>query len=77
MTTAPQCLVCEVPLERGFVADHTYGEYRVARWCAGDPERSWLGGEARGSQVRQGLKISAWRCPSCGRVELFALPSPE
>ncbi len=70
------CLRCDVPLEPGFIADSAHAAILQARWCAGEPRpASFLGmslGEVSPSHLARALKITAQRCPSCGRLELFA-----
>lgn len=70
------CLRCNIPLEPGFIADSGYAVIMQARWCPGEPQPSWFTGEIRSSQVKQGLKIDAHRCPQCGRLELVADTEP-
>jgi len=40
------------------------------QWISGEPERSfWFGLKLSG---RKQLTVSAYRCPRCGRLEVFA-----
>ena len=68
-----ECLRCRSPMERGFIFDFT-GESRgtVAQWMAGVPTKSfWAGVKVDSDQL---LPIAAFRCVSCGFLELHARP---
>jgi hypothetical protein len=76
MATQPlTCLICDVPMETGFVIDKADGDLpTVAEWMQGPPETNFvwrldLGLKTKG---RNRLPITALRCPKCGRVDLFA-----
>lgn len=71
------CLSCEVPMEVGFLLDRTHAALMQARWCEGVPKPSFFGGELSSKQAKEGLRVTTYRCPSCGRLESFALPEPE
>jgi hypothetical protein len=62
-------------------ADH--GGVACTVWHPGAPttvKKSWAERLASPGGIRYGvdevLAIDAWRCPGCGRVELFALRRP-
>lgn len=76
MSTQPlTCLICETPMQPGFVLDRGGNAHHVAEWIQGEPEKSfWLGLKTKG---RQALPITALRCPTCGRVDLFAFDPPK
>jgi hypothetical protein len=60
-------------MEQGFTVDrshHSFGQ--PTKWVSGAPERSLLFGVRTGGG-RKRLTLSAYRCPHCGRVELYAL----
>lgn len=71
-------------MEQGFIPESTAGGFFVTVWHPGDAtteKKSWSERLASPSGVRYGAKevlgIDAWRCASCGRVELFATRPPE
>ncbi|GJF32063.1 hypothetical protein KNE206_47630 [Kitasatospora sp. NE20-6] len=67
-----KCTQCGVPgLEQGFVEDTGEGSRGYARWIAGALERGIFGGAKRLGRPR--WQIDAFRCPSCGHLELFAV----
>lgn len=70
------CIACEVPMEPGFIADMSHGTILQSRWCGGEPQAGWLGGEVSGKQHKAGLKITVYRCPTCGRLEPYAIQPP-
>jgi hypothetical protein len=73
MAKEPTCLVCEKVMEKGFMTElGDYNQVRLPRWTAGEPEASWLSGEAKASQRREGLKVVAYRCPECEALRLYA-----
>lgn len=77
MAKDPTCLVCQVAMEPGFLTDlGDLDRVNLPRWCAGKPERSRLGAEAKRSQKKAGLKVVAFRCPTCEALRLYA-PSVE
>jgi hypothetical protein len=63
-------------MQPGFMLDRgTYDECNVAQWIEGEPEKSfWFGLKTKG---RQALPITALRCPTCGRLDLFAFDPPK
>ncbi|MEV6206946.1 hypothetical protein [Kitasatospora sp. NPDC051914] len=67
-----KCTQCGVVgLEQGFVEDTGEGSRGYARWIAGALERGIFGGAKRLGRPR--WQIDAFRCPSCGHLELFAV----
>lgn len=77
MGKQPVCLVCKKDMEIGFMTDlGDYNTLHLPRWCAGEPEASWISGEAKKSQHRTGLKVVAYRCPECEALRLYAPSSP-
>lgn len=77
MAKTPICLVCQKEMELGFMTDLGEGDtIHMPRWCSGRPEPSFWSGAAKRSQLRQGLKVVAYRCPQCEALRLYA-PSTE
>lgn len=77
MASKPTCLVCQNEMVRGFITDLGHANsINLTRWCEGDPESSAWSGEAKGSQIRNGAKVVAYRCPECEALRLYA-PSAE
>lgn len=73
MAKTPTYLVCQKEMEPGFLTD--FGHYNVVhlpRWCPGEAEASFWSGEAKAAQVKQGLKVVAYRCPECEALRLYA-----
>ena len=59
-------------MEQGFVLDNTYGARVVSRWVAGVPQKSfWVGTKLPDEEL---VPIGAYRCSSCGYLELYAGP---
>lgn len=71
------CIACEVPMEVGFMVDSAHAAILQSRWCAGVPQKSWTGSEVHSKQFKAAIKVTTYRCPSCGRLESFALQEPE
>ncbi|MCE7974237.1 MAG: hypothetical protein DYG92_07945 [Leptolyngbya sp. PLA1] len=77
MASQPTCLVCQKVMVKGFLSDlGHHNTVRLPRWCEGEPRASWLSGEAKSSQVKEGVKVVAYRCPECEALRLYA-PSAE
>ncbi|MFJ8073282.1 hypothetical protein ACIQ7Q_04845 [Streptomyces sp. NPDC096176] len=57
-------------MEPGFVEDSGEGSRGYARWIQGALERGVFGGARRLGRPRR--QIDAYRCVSCGHLELFA-----
>ena len=66
-----QCPKCGRSLVRGFLLGKRHHSARtVSRWVEGEPEHSfWFGINLRG---RRQVPMEAYRCESCGFVELYA-----
>jgi hypothetical protein len=58
-------------MDQGFVIDNTDGGGRnVTQWAAGAPRKSfWLGTKLPDEEL---VPIGAYRCSSCGYLELYA-----
>jgi DNA-directed RNA polymerase subunit RPC12/RpoP len=64
------CPRCGATLEAGYVVDESYGTRTVAKWIAGEAERSmWTGLKTRGKDK---LDITTYRCRRCGFLESYA-----
>ena len=64
------CPRCGGSLEPGYVVDEGHGTRTVAKWIAGEPERSiWTGLKTRGKDK---LEITTFRCRRCGFLESYA-----
>jgi len=64
-------------MSQGFVLDNTHGGNVVSRWAAGAPQKSfWFGTKLPDEDL---VPIGAFRCTSCGFLELYARPefAPE
>ncbi|MGD9689292.1 MAG: PF20097 family protein [Phycisphaerales bacterium] len=73
MAKEPTCLVCEKKMEPGFIVDRGHGgSLSTPRWCADEPASSFWTGEVQASQLREGLKVVAFRCPECEALRLYA-----
>lgn len=73
MAAKPVCLVCEVEMVRGFMTDLGDADtVNLPRWCEGDPQSPFWAGEAKRSQRKAGLKVVAYRCPTCEALRLYA-----
>ena len=57
-------------MEVGFVVDEGYGTRTVAKWVAGEPERSmWTGLKLRGKAKQD---VVTYRCKRCCYLESYA-----
>jgi len=64
------CPRCSGSMEVGFVVDEGYGTRTVAKWVAGEPERSvWTGLKLRGKAKQD---VATYRCKRCGYLESYA-----
>jgi hypothetical protein len=76
-----KCHRCSAAMELGFVPDSADAGYLVeAAWVEGRPEPAKFLGMKTGSlniKERQTYPITAYRCPDCGCLELFALPQDD
>lgn len=78
MAGKPTCLVCQKEMVRGFMSDLGHANaVHLPRWCEGEPKPGFFSfGEAKRSQVSEGLLVVAYRCPECEALRLYA-PSAE
>lgn len=67
----PQCPKCNSLLARGHIPDVAHGAVLESSWAPGDAQsRKFLGGIKY--QRDELIPLVAFRCPSCGFVELYA-----
>jgi hypothetical protein len=65
-----ECPKCGGEMERGFIADQTYGGVLPSKWIEGAPESSfWTGVKTRG---KVDVEVSTYRCAECGYLESYA-----
>lgn len=68
----PLCTSCRTPTVLGFIPDFAHNSAnRVLIWYDQAPEYGLIGNIKR--PVAPGYNISAYRCPKCGKLELYAL----
>jgi hypothetical protein len=72
MAAKPTCLVCEKEMEAGFLTDLGDSDrVYLPRWCPGEAKPvGWA--EAKSSQRDEGFQVSAYRCPECHALRLYA-----
>jgi predicted nucleic-acid-binding Zn-ribbon protein len=68
-----RCPKCNSPMEEGFMLDSAYGGPVPGRWIAGEPGRAYL----TGFRDRRKLMIIAYRCATCGYLEMYAKDGME
>lgn len=77
MAATPVCLVCQVEMEKGFLTEMgDYSRIFLPRWCPGEAKSSFWTGEAGLAQRKAGFTVTAFRCPTCEALRLYA-PSAE
>jgi Domain of unknown function (DUF6487) len=70
----PRCPKCEKSMDRGHIPDLAHGAVQQASWAPGEAiARRFLGGIKY--EAGETIPLSAYRCPSCGYVELYARPA--
>lgn len=79
MADKPTCLVCDMEMVRGFMTDQGHGaSVNLPRWIEGEPERGFFTvGDAKTSQLKEGLRVVAYRCPQCEALRLYAPSGTE
>lgn len=65
-----QCSKCHGVLREGFVADYSHGMVIPGRWVKGKPQHSFWWGTRLRDRIM--FRMTAYRCESCGYVELYA-----
>jgi hypothetical protein len=63
------CLRCGGAMAQGFIMDKSHRGKEVGKWVPGAPQRSFW---SVVKELPEALPIGAFRCASCGRLELFA-----
>lgn len=76
MDDSKKCPKCQTRMETGFIPDFSYGAVLTSKWHAGVPQmRRFLGMVMKHNikaDYTTGLPVTAWRCPKCTLVELYA-----
>ncbi|MFN0131182.1 MAG: PF20097 family protein [Phycisphaerales bacterium] len=80
MAHKPMCLVCKKEMELGFMTDRGDGNsVHLPRWCAGEPQKPTgvltIAGDAKQTQLVGSHKVTAYRCPECHALRLYAFDS--
>lgn len=70
MTKKPVCLVCQKEMEQGFIAQPGM-PVNLPRWCPGTPAPGMFG-DVKRSQADAGFAVTAYRCPECEALRLYA-----
>ncbi len=73
-TSSPRCPKCQKTMELGHIPDQGHGHVNQAGWSRGEPERQRFFGGIK-FRAKEQLPLTAFRCPSCGYVELYAPPT--
>ena len=66
-----RCPKCQKTMEEGHVPDIGYGAATQSVWSPGPAEPTRFFGGIRLKKKEQ-IALSAYRCPDCGYVELYA-----
>jgi Domain of unknown function (DUF6487) len=70
----PVCPKCDKPMECGHVPDIGHGQILPSSWAPGAPAwRRFLRGIKYDADKQ--MPLIAYRCPTCGYVELYARPA--
>jgi hypothetical protein len=72
---APRCPKCQGAMEKGYVADLSYGAVMQSAWTPGVPIQRRIFGGIKWSRSGS-TPIVTFRCQSCGYLEAHA-PSPR
>ena len=72
--SALRCPKCKGPMEKGYVADLTYGATLQSAWTPGEPTPRRILGGIKWSETGN-TPISTYRCQSCGYLESYAPPA--
>ena len=57
-------------MEPGFIVDEAYGKKVVAKWVAGEPQKTWWMGLRLGRSEQ--VEVATYRCRRCGYLESYA-----
>ena len=70
---APTCGRCGAAMVLGYVPDHAHGtRSQMATWYPGPPRCTWLLHRPELPPMGPCYEVVAYRCPTCGRLELYA-----
>jgi predicted nucleic-acid-binding Zn-ribbon protein len=75
MPPPPICPKCENQMKKGWIKDSVESAQTEARWIAGEVERRPIFFGMVEEIILEGKTIkplTAYRCPECGYVELYA-----
>ena len=72
-TRSMSCAKCQGRMEEGVLPDFGYGQVVPGSWQEGPAERNWLGSLKVRHKTRH--PITAYRCRSCGYLDLYANPA--
>ena len=67
----PTCPKCSASMEKGYVADLTYGAVLQSAWTPGEPEPRRILGGIQWSRTGN-IDIVTFRCERCGFLESYA-----
>lgn len=70
MAKKPVCLVCQKEMELGFMTQPG-APVHIPRWCRGTPDPGMFG-DVKRSQADAGIPVTAYRCPECEALRLYA-----
>ena len=68
---APRCPKCQRTMEKGYVAELTYGSILQSAWTPGEPIPRRFGGGIKWNR-KDNIPIITFRCTSCGYLESYA-----
>jgi hypothetical protein len=70
----PRCPKCDQTMDRGHLPDVAHDQILQSSWAPGEPvPRRFFGGIKYHADAL--IPLSAYRCPACGYVELYARPA--
>ena len=72
--TSSRCPKCLGSMEKGYVADLTYGAVMQSEWTRGEPMPRRILGGIKWSRSAN-TPIVTFRCQSCGYLEAYAPPA--
>jgi hypothetical protein len=69
-----ECGPCGVAMVEGWILDLKHSNLpRQATWVEGPPEKGWFYLRTNKKQ----FAVTAYRCPKCGRLDLYAIDEVE
>jgi hypothetical protein len=66
----PECPVCMVRMEEGYIPNLTQNGYVRSTWIEGEPEKAFIYGLK--TKGKRKLDTITFRCPQCGWLVWFA-----